>query len=50
LTIKGFYERVGITSRQPQTQRPLLDWLRTEYDIENPGNRLLALTDPGSNT
>ena len=39
-----------ITSRQPQTQRTLLDWLRVEYGIEKPSNKLLALTELDSNT
>jgi hypothetical protein len=39
-----------ITSRQQQTQRTLLDWLRVEYGIEKPSNKLLALTDLDSNT
>ena len=39
-----------ITSRQQQTQRTLLDWLRVEYGIEEPSNKLLALTDLDSNT
>jgi hypothetical protein len=34
-----------ITSRQQQTQRTLLDWLRVEYAIEKPSNKLLAATD-----
>jgi hypothetical protein len=28
----------------------LLDWLRVEYGIEKPSNKLLALTDLDSNT
>jgi hypothetical protein len=38
------------TSRQQQTQRTLLDWLRVEYAIEKPSNKLLAATDLGSDT
>jgi len=41
---------IEITSRQHQTQRTLLDWLRVEYSIEKPSNKLLALTDLDSNT
>jgi hypothetical protein len=41
---------VELTSGQQQTQRTLLDWLRLEYGIEKPGNKLLALTEPDSNT
>ena len=43
---------IELTSRQQQTQRTLLDWLRVEYDIEKPSNKLLAPTEliptPGS--
>jgi hypothetical protein len=38
-----------MTSRQHQTQRTLLDWLRVEYGIERPGNKLLALAELDSN-
>src|ERR1035438_4109398 len=41
---------IEITSRQQQTQRTLLDWLRVEYGIEKPSNKLLALTELDSNT
>jgi hypothetical protein len=41
---------LAITSRQPQTRRRLLDWLRVEYGIEKPSKKLLALTDLDSNT
>jgi len=41
---------VAVTSRQQQTQRTLLDWLRVEYGIARPSNKLLALTDLDSNT
>ena len=41
---------IELTSRQQQTQRTLLDWLRVEYGIEKPSNKLLALTDLDSNT
>jgi SAM-dependent methyltransferase len=41
---------IEITSRQQQTQRTLLDWLRVEYAIEKPSNKLLALTELDSNT
>ena len=40
----------AITSRQQQTQRTLLDWLRVEYAIEKPSNKLLAATDLDSDT
>ncbi len=39
-----------LNSRQQQTQRTLLDWLRVEYGIEKPSNKLLALTELDSNT
>src|ERR1039458_2449395 len=41
---------IEITSRQQQTQRTLLDWLRVEYAIEEPSNKLLAATDLDSDT
>jgi hypothetical protein len=40
----------GITSCQHQTQRTLLDWLRVEYAIEKPSNKLLATTGLDSDT
>ena len=39
-----------ITSRQQQTQRRLLDWLRAEYEIEKPSNKLLAVAEIDSDT
>ena len=41
---------IEITSRQQQTQRTLLDWLRVEYAIEKPSNKLLAVTELDSDT
>ena len=41
---------IGITSHQQQTQRTLLDWLRVEYGIEKPSNKLLTLAELDSNT
>ena len=41
---------VEATSRQQQTQRTLLDWLRVEYAIEKPGNKLKAVTELDSDT
>jgi hypothetical protein len=41
---------IEITSCQQQTQRTLLDWLRVEYAIEKPSNKLLAATDLDSDT
>jgi hypothetical protein len=39
--------RTELTSRQQQTQRTLLDWLRMEYGIEKPSSKLLTLTGQG---
>jgi hypothetical protein len=36
---------IEITSRQQQTHHTLLDWLRVEYAIEKPSNKLLASTE-----
>jgi hypothetical protein len=36
---------IQITSRQQQIQRTLLDWLRVEYGIAKPSNKLLALAE-----
>jgi hypothetical protein len=36
---------IEISSRQQQTQRTLLDWLRVEYGIEKPSNKLLAVAE-----
>jgi hypothetical protein len=41
---------IEITSHQQQTQRTLLDWLRVEYAIEKPSNKLLAATELDSDT
>src|ERR1019366_1667675 len=41
---------IEITSHQQQTQRTLLDWLRVEYAIEKPSNKLLAVTELDSDT
>jgi hypothetical protein len=41
---------IELTSRQQQTQRTLLDWLRVEYGIEKPSNKLLTPTELDSNT
>jgi hypothetical protein len=41
---------IEITSRQQQTQRTLLDWLRVEYAIEKPSNKLLAAAELDSDT
>src|ERR1017187_1039561 len=47
---KAVRRLIEITSHQQQTQRTLLDWLRVEYAIEKPSNRLLAATDLDSDT
>ena len=39
-----------MTSRQEQMQRTLLDWLRVEYAIEKPSNKLLAVAELDSGT
>jgi hypothetical protein len=36
---------IEITAAQQQTQRTVLDWLRVEYAIEKPSQKLAALTD-----
>jgi hypothetical protein len=36
---------IDITASQQQTQRAVLDWLRVEYAIEKPSQKLAALTD-----
>jgi hypothetical protein len=41
---------IEITAVQHQTQRALLDWLRMEYAIEKPSNKLLAATELDSDT
>jgi hypothetical protein len=41
---------IEITVRQQQTQRTLLDWLRVEYAIEKPGNKLQAASELDSDT
>src|ERR1019366_4376492 len=41
---------IEITSSQHQTQRTLLDWLRMEYAIEKPSNKLLAAAELDSDT
>ena len=39
-----------IPARHQQTQRALLDWLRVEYGIEKPNNKVVALAELDSNT
>jgi hypothetical protein len=36
---------IEIKSRKQQTRRMLLDWLRVEYAVEKPSNKLLAVAD-----
>lgn len=41
---------IEITATQQQTQRTVLDWLRVEYGIEKPGNKLQSLANLDSDT
>ena len=41
---------IELTSLQKEIQRTLPDWLRMEYGIGKPSNKLLALTELDSNT
>jgi hypothetical protein len=41
---------IRTTSRQQQTQRTSLDWLRVEYAIEKPSNKLFAVAELDSDT
>ncbi len=41
---------IEITAAHQQTQHTVLDWLRVEYALEKPGNKLQALTDLDSDT
>ena len=41
---------IDLASRQQQTQRTLLDWLRIEYGIAKPSNKLLAPAGLDSDT
>jgi methylase of polypeptide subunit release factors len=41
---------IEITTTRQQTQSTLLDWLRVEYGIEKPGNKLQAITTLDSDT
>jgi len=41
---------IELTSHQQQTQRTMLAWLRVEYRIEKPSNKLLARTELDSTT
>lgn len=41
---------IEITTRQQETQRILLDWLRVEYAIEKPGNKLQSAFELDSDT
>jgi len=47
---KAVRRLIEIASRQQQTQRTLLDWLRVEYAIEKPSNKLLSVADLDSDT
>jgi hypothetical protein len=41
---------IGITSRQQQTQRTLLDWPQADYGIEKPCNKRVAAAELDSDT
>jgi hypothetical protein len=41
---------MDVNLRQQQTQRTLLDWLRVEYGIEKPSDKLLAVAELDSDT
>src|SRR5882762_9740523 len=41
---------IEMTSHQQQTEGTLLDWLRVEYAIEKPRNKLLAAAELDSDT
>ena len=41
---------IEITANQHRTQRALLDWLRVEFAIEKPSNKLLAPAELDSDT
>jgi hypothetical protein len=41
---------IEIICLQQQTQRTLLNWLRVEYAIEKPSNKLLAVAELDSDT
>jgi hypothetical protein len=47
---KAVRQLIQITSTQQQTMRTVLDWLRVEYAIEKPTNKLQGLTELGSDT
>jgi len=47
---KAVRRLIEIASCQQQTQRTLLDWMRVEYAIEKPSNKLLAVTELDSDT
>ena len=47
---KAVRRLIEITDRQQQTQRTLLDWLRMEYAIETPGNKLQDVAELDSDT
>jgi hypothetical protein len=46
----SFWCPIVITTRHQQTQRTLLDWLRVEYAIEKPSNKLLPVAELDSDT
>jgi hypothetical protein len=46
----SIHRLIEITSCQQQTKSTLLDWLKVEYAIEKPSNKLLAVTELDSDT
>jgi hypothetical protein len=49
-TETGVRRLIEITERKQQTRRTVLDWLRVEYAIEKPSQKLQALTELDSDT
>ncbi len=49
-TETGVCRLIEITERKQQTQRTVLDWLRVEYAIDKPSQKLQALTELDSDT
>lgn len=49
-TETGARRLIAITEREQQTQRTVLDWLRVEYAIEKPSQKLQTLAELDSDT
>lgn len=47
---KAVRRLIELTARQQKTRRTFLDWLRTDYDIEKPGNKLQAAAELDADT